>query len=299
MDLGDLKGVDDLVLHALGTHGEGAAQLGDTLGGHTGAGELVHLELHHFLLLLDHDGHDLVVEAAGLLSSLSLVLRGSGELVQLLAGDAPHVADVLGGGAHVIVVISVPQAVLDHGVHDLLVAHAGAPALVRQSKGSSGHVLGAAGQDHISVAGQDAAGALDDALHTGAAHHTHGVSGNLEGDAGLHSGLAGRVLAQTSGEDAAEHNLVYLLGLHAGAVEGFLHDHSAHLSGGHILQASAKGTDGGAAAVDNIDFFHRSVTSKNVLWRHKAPFVPLLTALYRRNLEKSIQFFVLSGLLSV
>ena len=57
---------------------------------------------------------------------------------------------------------------------------------------------------------------------------------------GLHSGLAGRVLAQTSGEDAAEHNLVYLLGLHAGAVEGFLHDHSAHLSGGHILQLPPK-----------------------------------------------------------
>src|SRR5699024_2283228 len=129
-------------------------------------------------LLLDHHGHDLVVKPAGLLSSLGLLLGGGAEGVQLLAGDAPHVADVLSGGAHVVVVISVPQAVLDHGVDDLLIAHAGAPALSGQRIGSSGHVLSAAGHDDIGVAGQDGAGTLNDGLHTGAAHHAHGIGGH-------------------------------------------------------------------------------------------------------------------------
>ncbi len=64
MDLGGRKGMDDLVLHALGTHGEGALQLGDPLRGDAGLGELVHLKLHHFLFLLDHYGNDLIVKPA-------------------------------------------------------------------------------------------------------------------------------------------------------------------------------------------------------------------------------------------
>ena len=52
----------------------------------------------HFLLDLDHHGDDLVVEAAGLLGGLGLLLGGGGEGVLLLAGDAPDVVDVLGGG---------------------------------------------------------------------------------------------------------------------------------------------------------------------------------------------------------
>ena len=64
--------------------------------------------------------------------------------------------------------------------------------------------------------------ALNDALHAGAADHANGVGGDLEGDAGLHSGLTGGVLAQAGGEDTAKHDLVHLLGLQAGAVEASL-----------------------------------------------------------------------------
>ena len=256
MDLGDREGMLDGLLNALRTHGESAAQLGDALGGHAGAGELVHLELHHLLLLLDHHGDDLVVEAAGVQSGLSLVLGGGGELVQLLTGDAPHVADVLGGGAHVIVVERIPQTVADHGVDDLLVTHAGAPALLGQGIGGSGHILHAAGHHDVGIAGEDGAAALDDGLHAGAAHHTHGVGGGGQGHAGLHSGLTGGVLAQGGGEDAAEHDLVHVLGGHVGPLQGLLDDQSAQLYGGSILQRAAIGADGSAAAVNNINFLH-------------------------------------------
>ena len=160
-----------------------------------------------------------------------------------------------------IVVVGVPQAVLDHGVHHLVVTHAGAPAGGGDGVGGGGHVLGAAGHDDVGVAGQNGTGALNDGLHAGAAHHAHSVGGDADGDAGLQRALAGHVLAQTGGEDAAEHDLVHLLRLHAGAAQRLLDHGGAHLGGGGVLQASAKGTDGGTAAVDHIDFFH-SVTSK-------------------------------------
>ena len=55
------------------------------------------------------------------------------ELVLLLARDLPLLGDVLGGGAHVIAVEGVPQAVLDHGVDQLERAHLRAVAQMLRS----------------------------------------------------------------------------------------------------------------------------------------------------------------------
>ena len=262
MDLSGSKGVHDLILHAVGTHRESALQLGNGLGGDAGTGEFVLFELHHVLLHLDHHRDDLVVELAGGLGGLGLLLGGGGKLVQLLPGDTPLVADVLGGGTHVVVIEGVPQSILDHGVHQLLVAHTGAPAGVHGGEGGGGHILGAAADDDVGVAGEDGPGSLDDALHAGAADHTHGVGGHGIGDAGLQLHLAGHVLALGGGEDAAEHQLVHLLRLHPGAGEHFLHHHGAHVGGGGVLQAAAEGADGGTTAVDNINFFHNMSLQK-------------------------------------
>ena len=256
MDAGGLEGVDDLVLNALGADGERAAQLGKTLDGGTGAGELILLELDDLLLDLHGDGDDLVVETAGSLSSLGLLLGGSAEGVELFAGDAPNIADVLGGGAHVVVVEGIPQAVLDHGVDKLLVAHAGAPAGVGSGIRSGAHVLGAAADDDIGVAGEDGAASLNDGLHTGAADHTDGIGGDGIGETGAHADLTGDVLTETGGQDAAEHQLIDILGSDIRALEGFLHDDGAELSGRGVLQGTAEGTDSGTAAVDDVQFFH-------------------------------------------
>ena len=248
--------MNHLGVGGLGTHGEGAPELCNALGGDAGLGILVLLKLHNVLLDLHGHGNDLIVKPAGGLGGLSLLLGGGGKLVLLLAGDAPDVVDVLGSGAHVVVVVGIPQAVLDHLVHQLLVAHAGAPAGVGSQEGSGAHVLGAAADHNVGVAGQDGAGALDDRLHTGAADHAHGVGRNRVGDAGLDGDLAGHVLPKTRGQNAAEHQLVHLLRLHAGAVQSLFDHDSAHLGGGGVLQAAAERADSGSAAADDIKIFH-------------------------------------------
>jgi hypothetical protein len=83
------------------------------------------------LRLLIVTGDDLVLELAGLLRGFRLVLRGDGEGVLLVARDLPLLGDVLGGVAHVIAVEGVHQAVLQHGVDHLQVAHLGAAAQMR------------------------------------------------------------------------------------------------------------------------------------------------------------------------
>ena len=244
---------------------EGALQLAHLLPVGVGLGELVHLELHDLLLDLHRNGNDLVLKAAGVDGGAGLALGGVAEVVQLFPGDAPHVADVLSGGAHVIVVEGVPQAVLDHGVNQALGAHGNvhllAVAQIGQGVGSSGHVLHAAGYHDVRVAAGDGTAGLDDGLHAGAADHADGVGGHGQGHAGLDGGLAGGVLAQAGGQDVAHHDLIHTLRGNAGAAQGLADDDGAQLHGRGALQRSAEGADGSAAAVYDVNILHFALLS--------------------------------------
>ena len=66
--------------------------------------------------------------------------------------DAVLLRDVLGRRAHVVLVVDVPQAVGDHRVDQLPVAHAVALARVQQHVRRGAHVLLAAGDDDLGVA---------------------------------------------------------------------------------------------------------------------------------------------------
>jgi hypothetical protein len=152
--------------------------------------------LHHHVALAGLDGHgcDLVLEAARLLGRLGLVLRGDGEPVLLVAGDLPLLGDVLGRVAHVIAVEGVPQAVLDHGVDHLVVAHLHAVAQMGAVRRLA-HRLLAAGSDDRGIAGSDLLHAERHGPQAGAAQLVHAPGRALHRDARLDRGLAGRVLA--------------------------------------------------------------------------------------------------------
>ena len=134
--------------------GEGGPQLGDGFVGRAGADVLVVGD--DDVALAARDGHrdDLVLEPAGLLRRLGLVLRSDGEIVLLLAADLPLGGDVLGGGAHVITVEGVHQPVLDHGVDELHLAHLHAVAQMRGVRRERHRFL-AAGDDDLGVAVDD------------------------------------------------------------------------------------------------------------------------------------------------
>ena len=103
------------------------------------------------LARLDGNRHDFVLEPAGLLRGLGLVLRGNGELVLLRAGDLILPRNVLGGVAHMVAVEGIPQSVFDHGVDEIHRAHLHAAA---QILGVRRHAHGflAAGNDDLGIA---------------------------------------------------------------------------------------------------------------------------------------------------
>ena len=134
--------------------GESGPQLLHRLDGSAEADVLVGVDDDVALAGLDGEGGDLVLEPTGLLGGLGLVLGSQRELVLLLAGELPLGGDVLGGRAHVVAVEGVPEAVLDHGVDELHVAH----LLTRAQVGGVGrerHALLAAGDDDGVVAERD------------------------------------------------------------------------------------------------------------------------------------------------
>lgn len=122
VEAGRVRGRDRAVLV------EGRAQFPHRLQRRAVTDIFVGIDRNVALTCLDDVGDDLVNEATGLLRCLRLVLRADGELILVIARKLPLARNILGGDAHVVTVESVGQAVLDHRVDHLHVAHLDAAA---------------------------------------------------------------------------------------------------------------------------------------------------------------------------
>ena len=179
----------------------------------------------------DRDRDDLVLELARALGSGRLVLGRHREFVLLLAGDLPLLGDVLGGDAHVIAVKGVPQAVLDHGVDKVEVAHLLAVAQMGAVRRLA-HAFLAADDKDIAVAVLDRLGAQRHRAQAGAANLVHRPGRHFLRQAGAHGGLAGGVLAFAGGQDLAQDHLGHFLAADIGAGKRFGDRRLTQLVGG-------------------------------------------------------------------
>src|SRR5690606_15574047 len=99
------------------------------------------------------DGGDLGGERAVLGGGLRAAVGALGELVLRLPRERVPGGARLGARAHVLVVVDVPQPVVDQRVDDLRVAQAQAAAGAGQEVGSVRHRLHTAGHHDLGVAG--------------------------------------------------------------------------------------------------------------------------------------------------
>ncbi|CRP52210.1 hypothetical protein PAERUG_P5_London_26_VIM_2_01_09_02983 [Pseudomonas aeruginosa] len=251
VEAGGVAGGDAAVLP------EGRLELGQGLDGGAGARLLVGIEAQRLALALrDLDRRDLVAEAPALDGGDGLLLRSGGEGVLLLAGQAVLLRQVLGGDAHVVVVEGVPQAVLDHAVDQLRMAHAQAGAGAGHDVGRQAHVLLAAGDDHLGVAAADRLGAQVQGLEAGAADLVQGHGRHADRQAGLDRRLARRVLPGPGGEHLAEDDFVDLAGIETGLFEQAADYRGAQLGGGNAGQRALEAADGGTGSGDDDDVLH-------------------------------------------
>jgi hypothetical protein len=150
----------------------------------------------------------------------------------------------------VVAVEGIPQAVTDHGVDHVPVAHLHALAEIGGVLGAA-HALLAAGGDDLGVTGSDLLHAERHGAKAGAAQLVHAPGRGLLRDAGIDGGLAGGVLALAGGEDLAEDYLVHFCAFDLGALHGRLQRHGAEVGRGHARQRTVERPDGGARRRDN------------------------------------------------
>ena len=137
--------------------------------------------------------HDLGVEAAlGLRAGRSL-LAAQGEGILLLAADPVLFGQALGRFSHHHLRQRAQEPVLDHGVHERLVAHAVAPARPGQQIGHAAHGLDTSGQHHVRVTVPDGPVREIDRLEAAGAGHVDGGGRDLLGDARAPGDLTGHV----------------------------------------------------------------------------------------------------------
>src|SRR5439155_13261972 len=155
----------------------------------------------------DRHGDDLVLDLARLLGGFRLVLRGDGELVLAVAGDLPLARDILGRIAHVIAVEGIPQAVLDHRVDHLEVAHLHAIAQMLAMR-CEAHRFLAAGGDDLGIAIGDLLQAQGHGPEARATKLVDAPGRTFDRDAGADRSLACRILALPGRQDLPQYDLI-------------------------------------------------------------------------------------------
>ena len=199
---------------------EGRLQGRDT-GGIGPAGLLVPVDPLGPLPAGDLHGHHLAVKGTGGLGGKGALQGADGEGVHGLTANLVGPGRLLGEGPHQPArLIGILQPVQVHGVRYDVVADARATPVLGQQVGGVGHALHAASDDDIGAARREGVVGEDGRLHARAAHLVHRC--RLAGlrKAGTEGGLAGRRLAETSGQDAAHVDLLHAPRVDASPLHG-------------------------------------------------------------------------------
>jgi hypothetical protein len=144
----------------------------------------------------DLNGGDLGGELATLCRGNGLLVRADAVFVLVLAGEAVVVGALLTLQAHVLLLVCVRQAVLQHTIDKRLVSELGASPHDGEVVRGVRHALGAAGDHDIRVAGHDGLRTNDEGLDRRGADLVDGGGYSGLGETSTNCALAGGVLTK-------------------------------------------------------------------------------------------------------
>ena len=183
------------------------------------ARRLVDLDDRVALAALDRHGDDLLGQAAVVGGGERALVRAQRPAVHVGARDLELVADLGRLLEHLLAGEGVREAVVDHRVERLGVAHAEAEARVREQVGRLRHRLHAAADADLHVARADRLVEQADRADARRADLVDRLRGDLDRDAGLDLRLARRDLAHARLQHLPHHDVLDLLGRDVGALE--------------------------------------------------------------------------------
>ena len=186
------------------------------------------------------------------------LVRAQRPAIEIRARHLQLVADLGRLDEHLLAGEGVGEAVVDHRVERLHVAHAKAEARAGEQIGRLGHRLHAAADADLHVAGADRLVEDHRRAQARGADLVDRLRGDLLGDAGLDLRLAGGDLTLAGLQHLAHHDVLHLLGLDAGPLERRLDRDAAELGGVQRGQSAAHLADRGARGAENHCLGHRS-----------------------------------------
>jgi hypothetical protein len=160
----------------------------------------------------------------------------------------------------VVALEGIEQAVPQHGVDELEVAHFGAGAHVGGMRGHR-HGLLAARYDDVGVAVGDLLHPNRDGAQPRTAKLIEAPGGLFRRDAGSHGGLTGRVLTRVGGQHLAENYLVDLARIDPGALQRRRDRNLAEFMRRCVREGAVEGSHRGARRRHDHDVAHRSLLS--------------------------------------
>src|SRR5690606_13667699 len=231
---------------------EGSAQLLHTFQRRTVANILVIFNDKFAFAALHSDWRNLLLEAAGLLRSLSLVLGGKREGVLLVTGDLEGACDVFRGYAHMVskegIQETVAQERIDHG----MVAHLHAPAEIGTMR-RKGHGFLTAGDDDVSIAAKDLLHANRDRPQARAAKLIEIPGRAVMRDTCRHCRLSRRILALPCRQYLSEDHFSDFVCRHASAFQCTANGHGTKFVSRHLRKRAIERTDRCSCSTGNND----------------------------------------------
>jgi hypothetical protein len=173
-----------------------------------------------------------------------------------LAGEGVGLGDQLAGHAHVDVAVSAPEAIFDHGVNHFCLAEAKTFAGLGQEVRRAAHGLHAAGYDDFGRAGEDCLGGEGDGFEAASTDHVDCEGADSVGEAAAEGGLAGGVLTEAGGENAAHDAFVDGFWGEGSAADSFADGDSAEVDGAEVAERTEEFAHGGADGAYDCYVFH-------------------------------------------
>ena len=164
--------------------------------------------------------------------------------------------------SHVLIIIRIPKAVVDHAVDERGVPHAKTAARVLKIIRNIRHRLHTARDDDFGIAGEDRLDPVNDRFHPRAADLIDGRRRNRIRDTRENRGLAGGRLAKPGLEHISHEHFVDFRAVDSGAGKRGLDRDGSELRGAEGGKAALKGALRGAGDRGDDDFFlHKSPKS--------------------------------------
>ena len=216
---------------------------------------LVLVEFCRTLARGNFDGCDFRGELASSLSRGKALLRAFGPTVLLFAGDLVRACEVFSVPSRMLAGEGVVEAVHQHRIEDLGVAHTIAPAPGPHEIGGAVHVLHAAGNRAVDEPEHDLLSRASNRLRTRAADAVDRQGRNIDRDAAMDGRLPGRVHFIAGLDYVAHDDRADIARWQFRALKRRTDYYRAKIDRWHILQRAAVCADGSAHGGTDDNFF--------------------------------------------